>query len=219
MWKLTPGLFQRVFIGAAGLLILKVTLSVVVGYRDYIPPNFNADFLLGRESYFYGAYHWAFYAHLISGPTSLVVGTILVSHRFRQMAPQWHRALGKFQVACVLMILAPSGLWMAWYAVSGAIAGVGLGLLAIATAACAALGWRSAVARRFDEHQRWMWRTYVLLCSAVVIRLIGGIAMVFDVDALWVYPLSAWVSWLAPLMIYEGWRTFRSPFAPLATRS
>jgi hypothetical protein len=39
---------------AAALLIVKVTLSVILGYRDYLPPNFDADFLLGRESYFWG---------------------------------------------------------------------------------------------------------------------------------------------------------------------
>jgi hypothetical protein len=48
-----------------------------------------------------------------------------------------------------------------------------------------------------------MWRTYLLLCSAVVIRLIGGLAKLTLFDALWLYPLSAWGSWLAPLIVYE----------------
>ena len=76
MRKETVATLNRVLMGAAVLLILKVTLSVVVGYRDYLPPDFNSDFLLGREAYFYGAYRWAFYAHLISGPMSLVASTI-----------------------------------------------------------------------------------------------------------------------------------------------
>jgi uncharacterized membrane protein len=219
MRKVTSTLLQSGLVGAAMLLILRVTLSVVIGYRHYLPPDFNSDFLLGRESYFYGAYRWAFYAHLISGPATLVVGTILVSERFRQRVPKWHRALGKLQIACVLLVLAPSGLWMARYAVSGAVAGVGLGLLAIATATCAALGWRAAAARRFDDHRRWMWRTYILLCSAVVIRLMGGLATVFHVDAIWVYPLSAWASWLVPLLVYECWRMSQTPLAPVAMRS
>ena len=41
-------------------LILKVTAGVVLVYRDYFPANFDADFLLLRESYFFGAYSWAF---------------------------------------------------------------------------------------------------------------------------------------------------------------
>jgi len=193
----------RVLIGASVLLVLKVTLSVVAGYYQYLPPDFDSDFLLGREAYFYGAYAWAFYAHLVAGPTSLVVGTILISERFRQRAPKWHRRLGRLQVACVLLVLVPSGLWMARYAATGAVAGTGLALLAIATAVCATAGWRTAVARKFADHRRWMWRLYLLLCSAVVIRMIGGLATVLQVDALWLYPISVWASWIGPLIVFE----------------
>jgi Predicted membrane protein (DUF2306) len=213
MWSTSATVLGRVLVGAAGLLIFKVTLGVVMGYRNYVPPDFDSDFLLGRETYFYGVYRWAFYAHLVSGPTSLMVGTILISDRFRRRAPAWHRALGKLQIACVLLVLAPSGLWMSWYATTGAVAGVGLALLAIATATCAALGWRTAVARRFDQHRLWMWRMYLLLCSAVVIRLIGGLATVFHADALSLYPLSAWASWLVPLLVFEGWGRVGAPLA------
>ena len=203
---------------AAALLIVKVTLSVVLGYRDYLPPNFDADFLLGRETYFWGPYAWAFYTHLVAGPLSLVLGTVLISDWFRRAWPRWHRRLGRVQVACVLLLVAPSGLWMAWYAMTGAIAGAGLGTLAIATAFCTFVGWRSAVARRFEEHRHWMWRMYLLLCSAVVIRIIGGLATVLQLDALWIYPLSAWASWLVPLAIFECWRlrTARSPVSTFA---
>ncbi len=207
---------NRVLVGVVALLIGKVTLSVVVGYRSYLPPDFNSDFLLGRESYFYGPYRWAFYAHLVSGPASLVLGTILVSDRFRQRAARWHRRLGKLQIASVLLVVAPSGLWMAWYAATGAVAGTGLALLAIATATCAAAGWRAAVARRFDEHRRWMWRTYLLLCSAVVIRMIGGLATVLQFDAQWLYPVSCWFSWLGPLAMFEWWRRAGAPLARVA---
>jgi len=76
-----------------------------------------------------------------------------------------------------------------------------------------------AVARRFDVHRRWMWRTYLLLCSAVVIRMIGGLATVTQFDALWLYPLSCWVSWLPPLVIFESLRFFEAPLVPITTRS
>ena len=210
---------RPVLTGVAALLIVKVTLSVVIGYRDYLPPNLDADFLLGREAYFWGAYSWAFYAHLVFGPISLLLGTILINDRFRSFAPKWHRRLGRAQVANILLLVTPSGLWMAWYAATGAVAAAGLGSLAIATATCAALGWRAAVARRFDDHRRWMWRTYLLLCSAVVIRLIGGLATVTHFDALWLYPLSAWASWLAPLFVFEFGRMFGSRLVLVATRS
>jgi hypothetical protein len=195
----------------ATLLILKVTASVVIEYRRYLPPDFESDFLLGRQAYFWNGYHWAFYVHLVSGPASLVLGTVLLNERLRHQAPLWHKRLGRWHGLVVLLLLVPSGLWMARYANSGGAAGLGLGVLAILTAACVALGWRAAIRRNFAGHRLWMLRTYILLCSAVVIRLIGGLAIVVSFDAPWLYPLSVWGSWLVPLAIFEMLRLLQVP--------
>src|SRR5579863_5036040 len=90
--------WHRVLTVLAGLLILRVTLGVVLNYRNYFPPNFESDFLQGREAYFSGSYHWAFYAHIVAGPISLVLGMVLLSERFRLRFPKWHRMLGRIQV-------------------------------------------------------------------------------------------------------------------------
>jgi hypothetical protein len=197
----------RAFAILTALLVCKVTLSAVIGYRNYLPPDFETDFLLGREAYFWGAYAWAFYVHLVAGPVALLLGTLLVSDRFRSLTPLWHRRLGRVQAAVVLLLLVPSSLWMARHAATGTIAAWGLGSLAVATAMCITLGVWAAIRRRLAEHRRWMWRTYMLLVSAVVIRLIGGLATVAQFDALWLYPLSCWISWLAPLCVLEIVRT------------
>jgi hypothetical protein len=107
------------------LLILKVTVAVLWGYRAYFPPDFQSDFLRGRESYFFGSYRTAFHLHLASGPLSLVLGMLLISQRFRAKFPEWHRSLGRVQGLNVLLLVAPSGLWMAWYASTGPVAGAG----------------------------------------------------------------------------------------------
>ena len=77
------------------MLILKVTGSVVLGYTRYFPPDFAADFLLGRESYFFDGYHWAFYWHIATSPLTLIFGMILLSDHFRMRFPNWHARLGK----------------------------------------------------------------------------------------------------------------------------
>jgi small-conductance mechanosensitive channel len=187
----------------ACVVILKTTASVVSNYQNYFPPNFASDFLQGREGHFSGVYRWAFYTHILSGPVSLLLGLILISERFRTRLPKWHRYLGRLQVACVLLLVTPSGLWMASRAAAGPVAAVGLAALAIATASCASLGAWSAMTRRFADHRRWMWRCYLLLCSAVVLRLIGGLATVTGTAAPWVDPLATWMSWLTPLAAFE----------------
>jgi hypothetical protein len=194
---------KRILAFLAAVLIVKVTLSVVLGYRNYFPPNFHADFLVGREAYFFGAYRWAFYAHIAAGPVTLALGLVLVSDWFRARWPRRHRRLGKVQGLLVLLLLTPSGLWMAYYAQTGTVAAAGFSALAVATAVCVLFGWRAAVKRRFAEHRRWMWRCFLLLCSAVVLRVMGGMASVAGIAADWPYPLASWVSWLGPLVVYE----------------
>ena len=201
-----PRAIQRIAVvmrGLVTLLVLKIVVITWISYRDYMPPNFQSDFLAGREGDFFGTYQWAFFPHIIAGPFSLLLGLVLMSDRLRAKSPLWHRRLGKIQVANVLLVVAPSGFWMAWYAAMGPIAAVGFACLAIATGATVALGWRTAMQRQFDAHRRWMSRCFVLLSSAVVIRVNGGIGLAAGIDSDWFYVQIAWTSWLVPLGIYE----------------
>lgn len=208
-----PTTLLRLLTCLAALLILKVTGTVVLNYRDYLPPNFESDFLHGRQSYFFGSYQWAFYPHIVASPISLILGMILISDRFRLHLPKWHRRLGRIQVLIVMLLVAPSGLWMAYRAEAGPVAAVGFATLAVVTELCIALGWRAAVQRRFAEHRRWMWRCFLLLCSTVLLRLIAGLATVTRVEAPWIEPATAWVSWLLPLAAYELTRAAKRCFA------
>lgn len=183
------------------LLVLKTVGVTLLSYRDYFPPNFRADFLLGRRPHFFGAYEWAFYAHIITGPLVLVTGLLLLSEPFRRRRPAWHRRLGRVHVLTVVLLVAPSGLVMARYAMTGAAAGASFALLSIATAACAAAGWRAAVQRRFAAHRRWMVRCYALLCSAVLLRVLGGLFETLGLAG--AYPAASWASWLLPLAAVE----------------
>ncbi len=183
------------------LIICKTLLFVLLIYRDYFPPDFRSNFLFGREGYFWGHYRFGFYLHIVAGPISLILGMILLSESFRKRFRDWHRRLGRVQMVCVLGGVVPGGLVMAPYSATGAVAAWGFGTLALATGITAALGWRSAVARQFEAHRRWMLRCYVLLCSAVVLRLIGGIAELTNLDG--TYPFAAWASWIVPWIVLE----------------
>src|SRR4051812_19734202 len=102
-----PTPLARILTLLAGVLILKVTASVLSNSQNYFPPNFTSDFLRGRERHFWGVYRWAFSTHILSGPVSLILGLILVDERSRARFPRWHRYLGRLQVACVLLLVTP----------------------------------------------------------------------------------------------------------------
>lgn len=203
-----PKLLQRGLPLVFAALIVKVTVAVVLNYRNYLPPNFASDFLQGRESYFFYSYQWAFYPHIASGPIALLLGLLLVNDSFRMKFPAWHRWFGRVQTACVLLVVVPSGCWMAAYSAPGKLAGLGFFSLSALTAICSIMGWRTAMQRRFHAHRRWMWRSFVLLCSAVVLRVLGGLGTVLEIRWLWFDTVASWASWLGPLTIFEThhWR-------------
>jgi hypothetical protein len=187
----------------AAVLILRVLAAILTDYPDYFPPNFDSLFLQDREATFRGAYRNAFYVHIFSSPVVLFNGLILLSEYVRRHTG-WHRWLGRVQVVVLLLFVLPSGAVMSWHAFGGTAAGLSFLLLSVATASCAIIGVVHACRRRYDRHRLWMLRTYVLICSAVVLRLISGTAGLVGVPTPeHAYIFAAWSSWLLPLAAYE----------------
>jgi len=190
-------------------VILKVLLGIVSNYPDYYPLNFDADFLLGREGHFFGAYGVAFYTHILSTPCALVSGMVLMNNAFRRRYAVQHRWLGRVQVIVILIFVVPSSLWMSAYAMSGYLAGIGFAILALTMGFCVIMGWRRAVEKNFKAHRYWMTRCFIMLCSAVVLRLFSGVAAILIPDADWTYPFAAWGAWIIPLITLEGFEHYQ----------
>ena len=188
----------------AAVLILRVLVSILANYPDYFPPNFDSLFLQGRESTFHGAYRIAFYLHIFTGPIVLFLGLILLSESVRRRHNKWHRWLGRIQVFVLLLFVLPSSVVMSRHAFGGPPAGLSFLLLSVATAGCAIAGVAFARRRQYQRHRRWMLRCYVLICSAVVLRIISGTAGLIGVSRPeHAYIVAAWSSWLCPLAAFE----------------
>jgi hypothetical protein len=189
---------------ASAALLAKVFVAILLEYRWYFPPNFEASsFLVGRRELFEGVYEAAFYTHLIAGPAAMLLGTLLMLSGERRLLGRGHAWLGRLHVTILTALLAPSGLVMAYWAHAGAIAGWGFGLLAIATAATGILAAQRARRRRFQSHRRWATRCFILLCSPLLLRVAVGLAGVLGMESEAFYRLNAWLSWLIPLAVYE----------------
>ncbi len=188
----------------AVLLILRVLVVILANYPDYFPPNFDSFFLQGREETFRGAYRPAFTVHIVSAPIVLLNGLILMSESVRRRHRALHRYLGRVQVIVLLLLVLPSSVVMSRHTFAGWSAGLSFLVLSATTAVCAIAGVVNARRRRYDRHRRWMLRCYVLICSAVTLRLMSGIAGLVELSsAEGAYIVAAWSSWLVPLAANE----------------
>lgn len=188
----------------AVVLILRVLFTILSVYPDYFPPNFNSLFLQGRETTFNGAYQVAFYVHIFTGPIVLINGLVLLSESIRRRFPMLHRMLGRIQLSVLLLLMIPSAMVMARHSFGGWPAGLSFVVLSALTVICAVVGFLNAIGRRFGQHRRWMLRCYVLICSALALRLISGIADLIGVSSPeGAYIVAAWSSWLLPLAACE----------------
>ena len=214
---------QHIGLAAFALLFLKVLLSILYEYRWYFPANFEAAFLIGREDVFVGLYRVAFYVHIVSSPVALVCGAFLMTsggnRRFRHL----HRYVGRIQILMVILAVAPSGFVMVLWAHTGTVAAIGFVCLSVGTATTATFTVVQAFRKQFRSHQQWATRLFILLASPLLLRLITGAVIVTRAESELSYQLTAWLSWLAPLVIYELWLVKsnhkRSFPAPRQTRS
>lgn len=184
-------------------LFIKILLMTVYEYRFYFPADFDSMFLTGRKAYFEGAYARVFYIHIVSGPIALVLGALLMFSGVRSSFLNAHNYVGKIQMIIVIGLVAPTGFFMSLYAFTGPIAGWGFLLLSLTTTGTAVAAIYFAIRKKFAEHWQWATRCFLCLCSPLLLRLFNGTMIMTELESELTYRLSAWLSWIVPLAIYE----------------
>jgi len=121
-----------------------------------------------------------------------------------------HRWIGRVYGAAVI-ISGSAGLALSVGTTAGPIAGLGFGLLAVIWIYVTSQGWLAARARRFDEHRRWMIRSFSLTFAAVTLRLYLPIPpMVLHMSFIEGYRWISWVCWTSNLAVAEIWLNWTS---------
>lgn len=154
---------------------------------------------------------WFFHGHLVVAALVLVIGPVQFWPWFRKRSKNVHRLLGK-----VYLISALSGGLLAFptimaYDLPGAR--LSLLLLALLWVFFNAAAWKLAVAKRFDQHRRFMVRGYVCALAFVWIRLLPRInerTGLFDFipDRIMRETVYEWICWVYPLVIAELFLTW-----------
>ena len=135
------------------------------------------------------------------GPIALALLPMQFSKRLRRRHLALHRWLGRLYAA-VIFLSGLGAIGLAMTTDQGAVAGLGLGALALAWLGTTGLAVWYAIQRQIAQHRAWMIRSAALTLAAVTLRLylpIGLLTVGFEAS----YPLICWLCWVPNALVAE----------------
>jgi hypothetical protein len=179
---------------AAILLCVEVALNAL----KYLLPGFSGpEFIMANAM----AHPWLF-VHAGFGAAALLLGPAQFLPAVRVRAPVLHRWMGRtYIVSCLLS--GAAGLLLAAATKAGPVATAGFGAAAVVSLTCAIQAWRLALARRFDEHRRWVFRSYAVIFAAVTLRIWLPLSGMAHLDFMESYRVISFLAWVPNLIIAE----------------
>ncbi|MAI72738.1 MAG: hypothetical protein CMM01_17765 [Rhodopirellula sp.] len=181
-----------------------IGVMILTPFGYYFAADLEYGFLRDKREFFYSSgYFLAFYTHIVGAPVAFSCGTLQVSRTLRQNWPRLHIWLGRGYCFSVLLAASPGGLVMGCWAYGGLSSQLCFSLLAGLTWGATFLGWRFGSLGDVERHSRWMIRSYVLIASAICLRLLHPVLSGFELDHELTYQLSVWMSWVLPLGVCE----------------
>jgi uncharacterized membrane protein len=173
-------------------------------------------FIFGDPNQFGAPFQAKYVAHLalvqthgVSAVLALCLGPFQFWTWLRRRRPQLHRKLGVLYLVGVVVAAItafPMGV-MAYGGLSSQLAFCSMAALWLGSAS---LAYRSALARQFEAHRRWMIRNYALTFGAVLVRVYLALSRELNLDFATIYPFIAWLSWVPTLIVAETWLVRRN---------
>jgi len=156
--------------------------------------------LRGAAASHHAGHFASVYMHALGGTAMLFAGAAALSFAAARRIGRWHRWLGR---AYLVAGGVGAGLGLALsISEPHPLPGVGLatGVLAATWLAVAAMGYRAARNRRFDQHRDWMVRSYVLTWTFVFCRIV--MRTLPEADPATIVGII-WAAWIIPLVACE----------------
>ncbi|MGH1518634.1 DUF2306 domain-containing protein [Chryseobacterium sp. JK1] len=179
-------------------LMLKITL-------EYIPFDPEVSFLMIKqtEAVERPEYLIFFYTHVYTSIFVLLFGFLSILRRdfgFRN----FHRNVGKFYIFLILIVAAPSGIYMGIFANGGIMSKISFVILGVLWWFSTFKAYQLARQKKFKEHQKWMWRSFAFTLSAITLRMWKVIIVyLFHPNPMDVYQIIAWLGWIPNILIIE----------------
>ncbi|AZB24176.1 MULTISPECIES: DUF2306 domain-containing protein [Chryseobacterium] len=172
---------------------------------EYIPVNPNISFLMIKQTEVQQRpeYLYFFYAHVYTSIFVLLSGFLAIIRKEFGLK-NFHTNMGKVYILLILLLAAPSGLYMGFFANGGALSKISFVILGFLWWFSTFKAYQLARQKRFKEHKQWMWRSFALTLSAITLRMWKVIIVyLFHPNPMDVYQIIAWLGWIPNILIIE----------------
>jgi hypothetical protein len=188
------------------LLMAMLAMILFVITASYLSFKSDVNFLLVKQDIVNDSiWRPTFYIHVISGMLVILVGPFQFLKSFRNKYLNWHKLGGKIYAYSILLLAAPTGLIMAFYAEGGLWSTVAFSIMSILWFVTTLMAVIKIKQRKIEEHKMWMMRSYALSFAAVTLRLLVPLFSLFILDNEDLITVStAWLSWMLNLLVAEG---------------
>jgi len=191
--------------GLFWLLMALGSLLIVWNSLTYIQWGTEHPFVLEKKPYSDGWFYlFMLWAHIASGCVVLLAALGQFSRRLLRRWPKVHKGMGLLYVWTMLAVLAPTGIYVAFFAKGGFSGMMGFLLLGVAGAWFTCSGWRALGRGNIPAHRDWMIRSYAMATSAVTFRAMHIGFFYLELPYEQNYLLSLWLSTLVNLLAAEA---------------
>lgn len=179
-------------------LMLSITL-------EYIPVKPNVSFLMIKQTEVEQRpeYLYFFYTHVYTSIFVLLSGFLaIVRKNFGWKS--FHRNMGKIYIVLILILAAPSGIYMGFFANGGIFSKISFVILGFLWWLSTIKAYQLARQKKFNEHKQWMWRSFAFTLSAITLRMWKVIIVyLFHPNPMDVYQIIASLGWIPNVLIIE----------------
>jgi uncharacterized membrane protein len=179
-------------------LMLSITL-------EYIPFNPNVSFLMIKQTEVEHRpeYLYFFYTHVYTSIFVLLFGFLAILKKDFGIK-NLHKNLGKLYILLILVLAAPSGIYMGVFANGGISSKISFVILGCLWWFSTYKAYQLARQKNFSQHKQWMWRSFALTLSAITLRMWKVIIVyLFHPNPMDVYQIIAWLGWVPNILIIE----------------
>jgi len=196
----------RYFVSA--LFWIPVAFFSLLLVKNTIPYfSFSSEFVFIQERavlFAQSVYKSGFYLHIAAGMLCITSALIQFSSYILRKRKAIHVWSGKVYVYVVLLIGAPTGLYMSFFAKGSYWERILFMFMAVYWFYTTVKGLLTILQKNVLAHKIWMIRSYCMAMTAVTFRIYHIVFYYFGVSQLYNYEISLWISVLGNMLVAEA---------------